>query len=240
MVSPPLISSPLSSRTMSPIALQAPRLDTRASAHGDAASSGAKRAPRTRIATICPRQTTRECSRVTSSQVRNEIAVLKKVSKGHRNIVTLHDYFEVRCSARSPSAPEADCAPPDGAQPLSLLRPLHGRRAVRPDMRQGQLLRGVRRPRPVLWPLYAHAFAGRDAAELIRTIMGAVKYIHDCGIVHRGECRRLASVWSSPHTLNRPEAGEPAVPDEGRGCGRDDRRLWSLAGHGRREVPSVD
>ena len=28
--------------------------------------------------------------------MRNEIAVLKKVSKGHRNIVTLHDYFEVR------------------------------------------------------------------------------------------------------------------------------------------------
>lgn len=30
------------------------------------------------------------------TQVRNEIAVLKKVSSGHRNIVTLHDYFEVR------------------------------------------------------------------------------------------------------------------------------------------------
>lgn len=30
------------------------------------------------------------------SQVRNEIAVLKKISSGHRNIVTLHDYFEVR------------------------------------------------------------------------------------------------------------------------------------------------
>ncbi|QRV85045.1 calcium/calmodulin-dependent protein kinase [Ceratobasidium sp. AG-Ba] len=29
-----------------------------------------------------------------SVQVRNEIAVLKKVSSGHRNIVTLHDYFE--------------------------------------------------------------------------------------------------------------------------------------------------
>jgi len=27
-------------------------------------------------------------------QVRNEIAVLKKVSSGHRNIVTLYDYFE--------------------------------------------------------------------------------------------------------------------------------------------------
>lgn len=30
-------------------------------------------------------------------QVRNEIAVLKKISKGHTNIVTLHDYFEVCC-----------------------------------------------------------------------------------------------------------------------------------------------
>jgi len=28
-------------------------------------------------------------------QVRNEIAVLKKISKSHPNIVTLHDYFEV-------------------------------------------------------------------------------------------------------------------------------------------------
>lgn len=31
----------------------------------------------------------------TCTQVRNEIAVLKRVSKGHPNIVTLHDYFEV-------------------------------------------------------------------------------------------------------------------------------------------------
>ena len=29
------------------------------------------------------------------NQVRNEIAVLKRISSGHRNIVTLHDYFEV-------------------------------------------------------------------------------------------------------------------------------------------------
>ena len=28
------------------------------------------------------------------SQVRNEIAVLKRVSMGHRNILTLVDYFE--------------------------------------------------------------------------------------------------------------------------------------------------
>jgi len=31
-----------------------------------------------------------------TQQVRNEIAVLKRVSKGHQNVVTLHDYFEVR------------------------------------------------------------------------------------------------------------------------------------------------
>lgn len=39
-------------------------------------------------------------------QVRNEIAVLKKISKSHPNIVTLHDYFEVLSmlpvSARNP------------------------------------------------------------------------------------------------------------------------------------------
>jgi hypothetical protein len=28
---------------------------------------------------------------------------LKKVSKGHKNIVTLHDYFEVRCVSGRPS-----------------------------------------------------------------------------------------------------------------------------------------
>jgi calcium/calmodulin-dependent protein kinase I len=27
-----------------------------------------------------------------------------------------------------------------------------------------------------------------DAAGLVRTIFKAVKYIHDCGIVHRGSC----------------------------------------------------
>lgn len=33
-------------------------------------------------------------TRLTQSQVRNEIAVLKKVSMGHQNILTLVDYFE--------------------------------------------------------------------------------------------------------------------------------------------------
>ncbi|KAG6329373.1 hypothetical protein ID866_9717 [Astraeus odoratus] len=58
--------------------------------------------------------------------LRNEIAVLKRISSGHPNIVTLHDYFE------------ASFGMLDG-----------------------------------------------DAAELVRTIFQAVRYIHDCDIVHR-------------------------------------------------------
>lgn len=37
-------------------------------------------------------------------QVRNEIAVLKRVSQGHKNIVTLHDYFEVSNVAHHPTS----------------------------------------------------------------------------------------------------------------------------------------
>ncbi|RDX41969.1 Pkinase-domain-containing protein [Lentinus brumalis] len=87
-------------------------------------------------------------SRATSSQVRNEIAVLKKVSKGHRNIVTLHDYFET-------------------AHNLYLCFDL---------CTGGELFDRI---------CAKGNYYEEDAAELIRTIMGAVKYIHDCGIVHR-------------------------------------------------------
>jgi calcium/calmodulin-dependent protein kinase I len=42
-------------------------------------------------------------------QVRNEIAVLKKVSMGHRNILTLVDYFETMNNCTR--SPGARCAP---------------------------------------------------------------------------------------------------------------------------------
>lgn len=75
-------------------------------------------------------------------QVRNEIAVLKKISKGHTNIVTLHDYFEV---CRRPFMFQATYAnlSVDGTQPLPCLRSLHRWRALRSYMCQGQLLRRV-------------------------------------------------------------------------------------------------
>ncbi|KZT00692.1 Pkinase-domain-containing protein [Laetiporus sulphureus 93-53] len=77
--------------------------------------------------------------------VRNEIAVLKKISKGHRNIVTLHDYFET-------------------AHNLYLIFDL---------CTGGELFDRI---------CAKGNYYEADAAELIRTILGAVKYLHDCEI----------------------------------------------------------
>ncbi|PCH37391.1 Pkinase-domain-containing protein [Wolfiporia cocos MD-104 SS10] len=80
--------------------------------------------------------------------VRNEIAVLKKVSKGHLNIVTLHDYFET-------------------SHNLYLCFDL---------CTGGELFDRI---------CAKGNYYEADAANLVRTIFKAVKYIHGCGIVHR-------------------------------------------------------
>ncbi|KAI5998914.1 kinase-like domain-containing protein [Pisolithus orientalis] len=80
--------------------------------------------------------------------VRNEIAVLKRISSGHPNIVTLHDYFET-------------------AHNLYLCFDL---------CTGGELFDSI---------CARGQYTEADAAELVRTILEAVKYIHDCGIVHR-------------------------------------------------------
>ncbi|TDL27856.1 Pkinase-domain-containing protein [Rickenella mellea] len=80
--------------------------------------------------------------------VRNEIAVLKRVSKGHPNIVTLHDYFETTHN-------------------LYLCFDL---------CTGGELFDRI----CAKGNYYEH-----EAANLVRTVLGAVQYIHDCGIVHR-------------------------------------------------------
>ncbi|KAG8925189.1 hypothetical protein FRC02_009866 [Tulasnella sp. 418] len=80
--------------------------------------------------------------------VRNEIKVLKRVSAGHKNIVTLHDYFET-------------------AHNLYLCFDL---------CTGGELFDRI--------CAKGNYYEG-DAAELVRTIMKAVKHIHDAGIVHR-------------------------------------------------------
>jgi len=80
--------------------------------------------------------------------VRNEIAVLKRVSSGHPNIVTLHDYFETS----------------------------HNLYLVFDLCTGGELFDRI---------CAKGNYYENDAAELVRIIMKAVKYIHDGGIVHR-------------------------------------------------------
>ncbi|EGO01237.1 hypothetical protein SERLA73DRAFT_179369 [Serpula lacrymans var. lacrymans S7.3] len=80
--------------------------------------------------------------------VRNEIAVLKRISSGHANIVTLHDYFET-------------------SHNLYLCFDL---------CTGGELFDSI---------CARGQYTEADAAGLVRTIFGAVQYIHDCGIVHR-------------------------------------------------------
>lgn len=77
---------------------------------------------------------------LTFNQVRNEIAVLKRISSGHRNIVTLHDYFEVCLLIQTDQRNMPIFQTLDISQSLPLFRPLHGRRAVRPHLRKRQLL----------------------------------------------------------------------------------------------------
>jgi len=80
--------------------------------------------------------------------VRNEIAVLKRVSSGHENIVTLHDYFET-------------------SNNLYLCFDL---------CNGGELFDRI---------CAKGNYHEPDAAALVRTILKAVQYIHDCHIVHR-------------------------------------------------------
>lgn len=80
--------------------------------------------------------------------VRNEIAVLKRISSGHPNIVTLHDYFETTHN-------------------LYLCFDL---------CTGGELFDRI---------CAKGNYYEADAAALVRTILQAVKYIHDAGIVHR-------------------------------------------------------
>ncbi|KAK7042197.1 calcium calmodulin dependent protein [Favolaschia claudopus] len=80
--------------------------------------------------------------------VRNEIAVLQRISSRHPNIVTLHDYFETHRN-------------------LYLCFDL---------CTGGELFHRI---------CSKGNYYEADAAALVRTILAAVKYIHDCGIVHR-------------------------------------------------------
>ncbi|WWC64614.1 uncharacterized protein I303_107225 [Kwoniella dejecticola CBS 10117] len=80
--------------------------------------------------------------------VRNEIAVLKRVSAGHKNIVQLHDFFETT----------------------------HNLYLVFDLCTGGELFDRI---------CARGSYFEKDAANIVRTVTSAVKYLHDQGIVHR-------------------------------------------------------
>lgn len=80
--------------------------------------------------------------------VRNEIAVLKRVSAGHKNIVQLHDFFETT----------------------------HNLYLVFDLCTGGELFDRI---------CAKGSYFEKDAANIVRTVTSAVKYLHDQGIVHR-------------------------------------------------------
>jgi hypothetical protein len=67
-----------------------------------------------------------------------------------------------------------------------------------------------------------------DAADLVRTIFRAVKYIHDSGIVHRG-AYSLPQYQGVNMTFffHRFETRKLAFSDTRRRSGYHDRRFWS-------------
>ncbi|KAF7366322.1 Calcium calmodulin dependent protein [Mycena sanguinolenta] len=92
--------------------------------------------------------------------IRNEIAVLERISSGHPNIVTLHDYFE---SVRNVLMKSHMQSPRNMYLCFDLCT-------------GGELFDQICSKR--------HYYEA-DAASLVRTILTAVKYIHGAGIVHR-------------------------------------------------------
>lgn len=80
--------------------------------------------------------------------VRNEVEILRKLSYGHPNVVTLHDYFETKNN-------------------IYLCFNL---------CTGGELLERIHR---------RSNFSEPEAATLVKTIFGAIKYIHDNSVVHR-------------------------------------------------------
>ncbi|KAL8726910.1 MAG: hypothetical protein Q9166_006399 [cf. Caloplaca sp. 2 TL-2023] len=97
--------------------------------------------------------------------VRNEIAVLKKVSMGHQNILTLVDYFETMNNRESP-------------YPLNYSSILNSLLVylVTDLALGGELFDRICRK---------GSYYESDAADLIRATLSAVAYLHDHGIVHR-------------------------------------------------------
>lgn len=150
-------------------------------------------------------------------QIRNEIAVLKSISQGHKNIVTLWgefrgtegvtprpasslrlatdqpariiadfvfwstDYFETQNNRSSPPLLHSSPITPSSSSPLSSANPPPSIVYLVTDLCQGgELFDRI---------CAKQFFHEHDAAKLVETVVSAVAYLHDHGIVHRGKSR---------------------------------------------------
>ncbi|BGP74400.1 Calcium/calmodulin-dependent protein kinase type I [Rhodotorula toruloides] len=99
--------------------------------------------------------------------IRNEISVLKSISQGHKNIVTLWDYFETQNNRTLSPFSLSE------SQLTALARTVY---LVTDLCQGGELFDRI---------CAKSYFLEEDAAKLVRTVMGAVEYLHSHGIVHR-------------------------------------------------------
>lgn len=98
--------------------------------------------------------------------IRNEINILKKISQGNRNILSLVDYFETmnNCNKYTHTS---------SCSLISFLVYL-----VTDLASGGELFDRI---------CEKGSYFEKDAAHVIRTVCAAVAYLHDNGIVHRGK-----------------------------------------------------
>lgn len=130
--------------------------------------------------------------------MRNEIAVLKRVSAGHPNIVSLHDFFETThnlyvsaqcddslCHLLKQLSLCLTCA----LEESSLTGSAQEAAITRSESQSDVHAMGSN------WSVVADRL--RDAQNIVRTVTHAVKYLHDQGIVHRGQSQHCPLITDS-------------------------------------------
>lgn len=107
-----------------------------------------------------------------AAQVRNEINVLKKISQGHPNIVTLHDVSP----ARSIPGRHASLTR-NRIRSSKYFETMNNLYLVTDLCQGGELFDRI---------CAKGSYYERDARHLVATTLDAVNYLHSHGIVHRG------------------------------------------------------
>lgn len=106
--------------------------------------------------------------------IRNEINIMRKISQGHKNILSLVDYFETLNNRKFGQMLGR------GWKNITLTFVSYGGQVyLVMDLAQGgELFDRI---------CQKGNYFERDAANIVRTICDAVAYLHDNGIVHRGK-----------------------------------------------------